>query len=49
MLESALVCIRGIQTWVFRIPDFHIVFASIHVRCVLYIALKVFKQYLGMT
>ena len=48
-LESALGCIRGIQTWVFRIPDFHIVFASTHVRCVLYIALKVFKQYLGMT
>ena len=48
-LQSALGCIRGIQTWVFRIPDFHIVFASTHVRCVLYIALKVFKQYPGMT
>ena len=46
VLESALVCIRGIQTSVFRIPDFHIVFASTHVRCVLCMALKVFKQYL---
>ena len=49
VLQSALVCIRGIQTWVFRIPDFHIVFASTHVRCVLCMALKVFKQYLWMT
>lgn len=48
VLESALGCIRGIQTRVFRIPDFHIVFASTHVRCVLCMALKVFKQYLWM-
>ena len=37
VLESALVCIRGI-------PDFHIVFASTHVRCVFYIALKVLNN-----